>query len=106
MKRRIDLRKAEAMLLENVERLGLKRVIFHVDTISYRKTTQIFLVKKEDHERWGETDEDKLFPQRKHDILGYGVAHCSWKDVWNRRKGRVIATARALKYMEKRERFQ
>jgi hypothetical protein len=96
----MNLEEAEKMLMKQIDDMGLKRVVFHRDVISHRKSTVVFLIPKEDNDRWEETPEDMMFPQRKHNIKGIGTSHCSWKDVWNRKKGRVIALARAIKSME------
>jgi len=90
---KINLREAENEQMELIRKYGLKRIVEHDfehekdETVLYRATTTVHLLA-----------ENAFNPE---EPLATGVAYCSKKDNWHRRKGRVIATARALKEFAK-----
>src|SRR3990167_7386516 len=86
----------EAKQLKRIEELGLIRIVEHVlKGYDGRKTTGVALF---DKKLWDETPYD----ERKGELKYASGSHacCSFKDQYNKRLGRVIATARALKKLK------
>lgn len=90
---KMNLREAEKHFDEQIEARGLKRVVVHLieEKISF-KITSVYLVNKDVNLKEIEGDEEL-----ERICVSWGKANCHPKDQWNRRKGRVIATARALR---------
>mgnify|MGYP001767882323 CR=1 FL=1 len=90
---KMNLKEAEQELLERIEKLGYTRYVdhqFYTPPMPYKPDgpnvsalTVVFLKDGED-------------------IVATGEAWCSAKEQFHRQKGRVIATARALKDFERR----
>lgn len=98
---KINLKDAEKQMVERLKKAGLERFIVHEDfrekpEYPHKFATTVVLVKEGDAKHLIETDisDGGIF-------RGRGTAYCSRKDAFNKRKGRVIATARAMRNIEK-----
>lgn len=89
------LMKIEAKQLKRIEELGLIRIVEHREKgHDGRKTTGVALY---DKKLWKETAYENRCTLK---YTAGAHASCSFKDQFNKRLGRVIATARALQHLE------
>ena len=96
--RKLNLREAEAKQLAELEKLGLHRLITHTryneptDVDNYKKIIAVTRVELVDAKQWKEKAGDEAVTN-----IGNGWSYCSHRDQFSKRRGRVIATARAIK---------
>jgi hypothetical protein len=85
-----NMKEAEKLMTDEIEAAGLKRVIQHLKGVEGRSTV-VYLVP---------AIHDLRSPIEDMDPKAAGVAQCHWKDNFNYRKGRVLATARARRALK------